>query len=172
LPGSSRFSSTNSRSRDERRQRLGQIRALADIVVFGFVRQFCDGPDEAIAAPGQRLDPTFSSGRLRKHAAQRRDLHREIAFFDDDARPRGVHDAGLGDVLIWLLDESGQDRHSAGAQRGRSLVSTPARSRAGNGPDVIVLVTRNRPFWVRQNVRKTPRLSTTESGWNLQQIDT
>ena len=103
---------------DERRQRLGQIRALAALrSVPALVRKFGDRSDETITAPGQRLDPALPAGRLREHATERRDLHREIAFLDDDARPRGVQDAGLGDVLVGLLDQSGKDGHRARAQR-------------------------------------------------------
>ena len=55
-----------------------------------------DRSDKAIASPGQRLDPALASGCLRQHTPDRIDLHREVAFFNHDARPRG-----LDDVAFW-----------------------------------------------------------------------
>ena len=93
---------------DERRQRLGQIRSLAAHGTLSRLgRDLDDRPDEPIASPRQRLDPTLASGRLRKHATDRRNLHGEIAFFNDDARPRGIHDRALLNKLVAPLDERG-----------------------------------------------------------------
>ena len=141
LPGNSRLISTNSRSRpmndvsgSGRFERLRPLRAS-----WRVVRELGDRSDEAIAAPCQRLDPALAAGRLREHAANRRDLHREIAFFDDDARPRGVDDAVLRNVLVRSLDERGQDGHRARAQ-GHGLASLGQHACLGvepERPDVI-----------------------------------
>ena len=72
-----------------------------------------DRPDEAITTPCERLDPVFATRRLGERAADRRDLNRQIAFFDDHTRPRGIEDAFLADVLVGLLDQRGEDGHPA-----------------------------------------------------------
>ncbi len=49
------------------------------------IDDFGDRADEAITSPGQRLYPVLTSGRLRQRTADRQDLHRQVALFDDDA---------------------------------------------------------------------------------------
>src|SRR5262245_44397690 len=61
------------------------------------------GPDKAIAAPRQGLNPAFAAWRCSQSAAQRRNLDRKIAVLDRQARPRGLDQRILGDGLSRLL---------------------------------------------------------------------
>ena len=100
---------------DERRQGCGQIRALdaTYIVSRQIIPKLGERPDEPVTPPCQGLYPALAPGYLREYAPDRRDLHGEIAFLNDHARPRGVDDAALGDVLIGALGESAQHRDPA-----------------------------------------------------------
>jgi len=56
---------------------------------------------------------------LRERAPDREDLHRQVAFLDDDARPRGIHDGAFLNKLVRSPDKRGQHRDRTRAKRHR-----------------------------------------------------
>jgi len=78
-----------------------------------------DGSHEPIAALRKRLDPLLAAGRLRQHPADRVHLYRQVALFDDDARPRRPDEAVLRQELVGVLDEHRQDADCPRAEHDR-----------------------------------------------------
>src|SRR5262249_14008766 len=58
-------------------------------------------------------------GNLAERPTQCSDLHREIALFDDETRPRRLNECVLGDQRSGALDKYAKQRHRPVAQRDR-----------------------------------------------------
>ena len=114
---------------NERCQHLGKIRipAAAASALRSIAGDFGDGTNEPITPAWQSLDPMLAPRHLGERAADGGDLHRQVAFFNHEARPRRIHDARLGDVLAGMLEQCCQHGDPARAQSG-GLARTSQRA--------------------------------------------
>jgi len=75
-------------------------------VYFRFPRDHWRG--QAIAAPRNRLNQAWLRSALVEHAAQRRDLHRDVCALDD-ARPDAVQDLVARNEITLSIDQQAED---------------------------------------------------------------
>ena len=75
----------------------------------------CDRDDKAVAAPRHRLDTATHCSPIIEDAAQRRDLHVQVAVFDRRTRPDGLHDLGSRDEIPWPFNQ-----HAENVERART----------------------------------------------------
>src|SRR5947199_199312 len=71
----------------------------------------CRRSDVSITTARQGFDPTLGTFFNAQGSTQRGNLNREIAFFNQQARPRGVDQRVLGDDVAAVLYEHAQQGH-------------------------------------------------------------
>jgi hypothetical protein len=71
---------------------------------------------KAVASSRNRGDIPAAGLAAAQRPSKRRDMHFEIALFDDDVRPGASHELALRDKLASTLDQRGQDLQSATAE--------------------------------------------------------
>jgi hypothetical protein len=85
--------------------------------------------DKAVAATGYRLNAAALSPIPIENAAQRRDLHGQVAFLDRRAQPDSLHDLVFRDQLPLLLDEQGEHIERTRPERDRFGDTGPLQPR-------------------------------------------
>jgi hypothetical protein len=80
----------------------------------------CHRCDKPVAAPRHRLDAAPLCSPVIKDAAQRRDLHVQVAVFDRRSRPDGLDDLGSREEIAWPLDQHAENVERARSDRHRS----------------------------------------------------
>jgi hypothetical protein len=76
-----------------------------------------DRSDEPIAAAGHGLDPPIAAWCFTQDPTQRRDLHREVAFFDSLTGPRRLDQRILRHHRARLLDQRAQQGYRSSPER-------------------------------------------------------
>jgi hypothetical protein len=94
----------------------------------------CYRRDEAVAAPGDRLDAALARLLWIKDRAKRRDLNEEVSLLDRHLGPDGGHDLFLRNDVAPSLDQHGEKVESARPDHDRrkdAKVAAPEQPAAG-----------------------------------------
>src|SRR6202043_238345 len=76
--------------------------------------------DKAVATTGHGLDAAALGAPVIEDAAQRGDLHVQVAVFDRGSRPDGLDDLGSRYEIPWPLDQHAENVERARTDRNRS----------------------------------------------------